>query len=165
MTAYWKYTQQVYDYRHMLFKVGDIENLFEESDGWIYPNTKYPNPYKIVNNEDEMITHIMVCPVCYHDGEADDDGHGGCFGHEACEYGKTSAIIVGECPIHHAECSESGECTTHKTNKNKTYTITIKVKEKNLDDVVGMIKSNSDYEKTWLLYGGLIESLDWEESK
>ena len=38
----------------------------------------------------------------------------------------------------------------------KEYTITIKVKEKNLDDVVGMIKSNSDYD------GGLIESMDWE---
>ena len=41
----------------------------------------------------------------------------------------------------------------------KIYTITIKVKEKNLDDVVGMIKSNSDYD------GGLIESMDWEESE
>ena len=49
----------------------------------------------------------------------------------------------------------------------KTSTITIKVKEKNLDDVIGMIietldlhdQSNSDYD------GGLIESMDWEESK
>ena len=40
----------------------------------------------------------------------------------------------------------------------KEYTITIKVKEKNLDDVIGMIKSNSDYD------GGLIESMDWEVS-
>ena len=40
----------------------------------------------------------------------------------------------------------------------KTYTITIKVKENYLDDVIGMIKSNSDYD------GGLIESMDWEES-
>ena len=110
MTAYWKYTQHVYENWE-----DDIENVFKESNGWIYPNTKYPNPYKIVNNEDEMITHIMVCPVCYHDGEADDDdGHGGCFGYDSCEYGKTSAIIVGECPIHYDGCSGSGECTTHK---------------------------------------------------
>ena len=40
----------------------------------------------------------------------------------------------------------------------KEYTITIKVKEKNLDDVIGMIKSNSDYD------GGLIESMDWSVS-
>ena len=114
MTAYWKYTQQVYDYRHMLFEDGNIENLFEKSDGWIYPNTKYPNPYKICN-EEEMITHIMVCPVCYNDGEAPFLlGHGGCFGYESTEYCKTRAIIVGECPTHHDECSESGECSTHK---------------------------------------------------
>ena len=56
----------------------------------------------------------------------------------------------------------------------KIYTITIKVKEKNLDDVIGMIASNSDYDGSsqeytlatnWISRHGLIESLDWEESK
>ena len=51
------------------------------------------------------------------------------------------------------------ECSICGRIEMKEYTITIKVKENYLDDVIGMIKSNSDYD------GGLIESMDWEESK
>ena len=90
MTAYWKYTQHVYENWE-----DDIENVFKESNGWIYPNTKYRNPYKICN-EDEMITHIAVCPVCYPNADA-------CRIYECQEYEKTRAIMGSGCPKHYSE--------------------------------------------------------------
>ena len=92
-TAYWKYTQHVYENWE-----DDIKNVFKESDGWVYSKTPlYPNPYKICDNK--IINHIALCPVCYNNGK----GLDACRMYASREDGKTRAIMVSGCPEHYPE--------------------------------------------------------------
>ncbi len=102
----WEYVEHVYAYQHLLFEDGDIKNVYKESDGWIYPKNKYPNPYKETGSG-EMIDHIMVCPKCISDNDWSDESHCGTIILDSFSEGKSRAIEVGACHYHYGELEES----------------------------------------------------------